>query len=56
MSLWLQRIIEEANMFYNGMMPLLPSYYKSYDEVPWEDWYLWGVVAEVNDRMRRQRE
>ena len=35
MAVWLQRIIEEANMFYNGMVPLLPSYYKTWDEVPW---------------------
>ena len=55
MSLWLGRLVQESNMFYNGINPMLASYYKAYDEVPWEDWYVWGVIASIYAKLREEK-
>jgi len=55
MEALLKRVVEESNMFYGGMVPLLPTYFRGYDEVPWEEATLWARVAAINERIREER-
>jgi len=56
MSVWLMRLVEEADMFMGNMVPMLPSYYEGYDKVPWQDWYLWAIISEVRQKEIKRRQ